>query len=216
MLLHLNIKLSITLFFCIIANAIGQTAYPKDNLKLNSETIIGRITKIDSLIYVTEASSKISDSTTVKTPEIINEAITKVVYNGSKNLNETQTNSFAGTESVVHIGTGSFENKLFINKLTNLVIKTQHISNMEYMYEVDNAKNANTERLEINIYYENEVPFYAVLIEDHFKNDGQILFSNKYNLQLTNYHKDTYFTNPFQKTIQQYILDFNNIIMKQK
>ena len=87
---------------------------------------------------------------------------------------------------------------------------------MEYMYEVGEDEKANTERLEINIYYANEKPFYAIFKEDHYKNTDELLFSNEYNIQMATYHNDVYFTNDFQKTIHKYVQELSDTTLKQK
>ena len=195
---------------------LGQTIdYPLTEIGNNKTFHQQKASAIDALTRLAESTSK-KDSITSSEPVPSNKTVIKTVYDGSKNLNEKRTEKFSGKEEVVAVGKGDFQNILYIDKLTNKVIKVTHIDNMKYLYDVEEGLKANTERVEVNIYYENEKPFYATFKEDHYKNKDELFFSNEYNAQMTSYHKDMYFTNDFQKTIYKYIEDLSDSALKQK
>ena len=213
-----NLKLCLIFTLLVSFQLIAQTnKYPLLEIINNKMALQKKAQKIDDLVASTENSAATTDSTASSNqPTPSNKTVLKTVYDGSKNLNETRTLKYAGEEKVVRIGNGNFKNILYTNKLNNQVIKTKHINTMEYMYDINEDEKANTERIEVNIYYENEKPFYAILKEDHYKNASELLFSNEYRIEITNYHKDVYFTNDFQKTIYKYVQDLSDSILKQK
>ena len=211
-----SVLFAITYFVCSM-NLLAQTSeHPFIEIKANSKQYQEKASKINSRVMLTETNSAKIDSTTSKEPIPTNKTVIRTVYEGSKNLNETRTQKFAGKEEVVIIGKGNFKNILYVDKLTNQIIKVKHINTMEYMYGINEDEKSNTERIEVNIYYENENPFYAIFKEDHYKNKEKLFFSNKYALQITPYHQDMYFSNDFQKTIYKYIQDLSTSILKQK
>ena len=212
-----NLKLLLAFSLISSFQLTAQTTYPKENIQATIESLTQRMNSIESLTALTEISTTNVDSlATDAKPQPSNQTIIRTVYDGSKNLNETRSLKYAGEEKVVRIGNGSFKNILYVDKLTNQVIKIKHIDTMEYMYEVGEDEKANTERIEVNIYYANEKPFYAVFKEDHYKKPDELLFSNEYNIQMATYHNDVYFTNDFQKTIHQYAQELSDTILKQK
>ena len=209
--------LILTFIYFTTAQLYAQISYPIDKINATKESLFAKIANIDSQASLTEAvpvkTDSISPSEPIPEP---NKTLIRTVYEGSKNLTETRTQKFAGTEEVVVIGKGNFKNILYTDILTNKVIKVKHVNTMEYMYGIGEDEKSNTERTEVNIYYENEHPFYAVFKEDHYKNQEELFFSNEYTLQITPYHKDMYFANNFQKTIYKYIQDLSSSILKQK
>jgi len=209
-----------TLGLFITTTLSAQKKYPKEGIIAKEKAFLEQIHKIDSLTALVDPvimeESADSTATTVAKPEPSNKTIIRTVYEGSKNLNETRTLKHAGVEKVVVIGAGNFQNILYVDKLTNQVIKIKHINTMEFMYDVGEDEKANTERVELDLYYDNEKLFYAVYNEDHYKSPEELLFSNKYQLQMTSYHKDIYFMNEFQKTIYKYVQDTSDTVLKQK
>lgn len=217
MKLYLKSFVVLTFSFICSNNLFAQTnKHPLLEIINSKMDIQKRVQKIDNLVATTENNVTKNDSTPSSQETPSNKTVIKTVYDGSKNLNETRTLKYAGEEKVVQIGAGNFKNILYVDKLTNQVIKVKHINTMEYMYEVGEDEKANTERLEVSIYYANEKPFYAIFKEDHYKNANELLFSNTYQLQMTTFHKDVYFDNDFQKTIYKYIQETSDAILKQK
>lgn len=216
---YLKSLIVLTLTFTCFTNILAQTnKYPLLEIINSKMDLQKKAQKIDKLAALTENSTTKNEASLpnqeAETPS--NQTVIRTVYDGSKNLNETRTLKYAGEEKVVRIGNGNFKNILYVSKLTNKVIKVKHVSTMEYMYAVNEDEKANTERIEVNIYYENEKPFYAIFKEDHYKNASELLFSNEYRMQMSTFHKDVYFTNDFQKTIYKFIQETSDNILKQK
>jgi len=213
-----NLKLLFggVLVFLTSTQLTAQTVYPIEQLASKARSIQEKVNKIDIKVISADAASTSTDSIASSNPTPSNKTIIRTVYDGSKNLDEKRTLKFAGDETVVRVGKGDFKNILYIDKLTNQVMKVKHIDTMKYLYDVGEDEKANTERIEVDLYYENEQLFYAVFKEDHYKNETELLFSNKYEMQMTSHHKDVYFTNEFQKTIYNYIKETSDSVLKQK
>ncbi len=193
----------------------AQTTTPTESFKTLNDSILLKTQKIDSLAKLTELSNEsLKDENDNVKPT--NRTIIKSVYDLTKNLNETATNPLTQEQTVNRVGEGHIQNTLYVNKLDNKVIKTIHTSSMDFRYEVEDAINANTEKLNIEIYYENEAPFFASIHEIHYSKDGKMLFENEYNLQIAEFHKNTYFTNTFTKAMYLYIQKLSSSILKEK
>lgn len=110
------------------------------------------------------------------------------------------------------IGSGGFTTYTYSNNKTNKIIKADYNQTVHYKYNVKDSLNANTERLEISIYYENEKAYYAKFNENHYDNKN-LISANEYYFQLNVKRKEIYYSNIFQKRIIEYILKLSEEII---
>jgi hypothetical protein len=115
----------------------------------------------------------------------------------------------------VVIGSGGFSTYTYTNDKTNKIIKAKHNQTVHYKYDVKDSLNANTERLEISIYYKNEKAYYAEFNEYHYDNE-KVISTNRFYLQLNATRDEIYYSNDFQKGITNYILKLSEDIISKK
>ena len=115
----------------------------------------------------------------------------------------------------VEIGSGGFSTYTYTNENTNEIIKAEHNQTVHYKYDVKDSLNANTERLEISIYYEKEKAYYAEFNEYHYDNEN-VISTNRFYLQLNTKRDEIYYSTSFQEEIVKYILKLSEEIITEK
>ncbi|MFY7669443.1 hypothetical protein ACOSP6_00010 [Tenacibaculum sp. MEBiC06402] len=144
--------------------------------------------RIDSLIIA-------SESIQYNGTEII-----RSISEGPISLTEKITYDDGSSEKESTVGSGGFSRYVYRAKETNELIKVQHNSTVHY--EKDSLS-ANSERLEISVYYKSQKPFLTKIIENHYTS-SRVISSNRYYLNLPkdiNDFYDTYYSNSKLKDI---------------
>ncbi len=113
------------------------------------------------------------------------------------------------------IGSGGFSTYTYTNDKTNKVIKAKHNQTVHYKYHVKDSLNANTERLEISIYYKDEKAYFSEFNEYHYDNEN-IISNNRFYLRLNAIRNEIYYSNNFQNEITNYILKLSKDIISKK
>ena len=188
-------KIPIIILILISSNLFGQN---KEHPYYRTQSEFGKLTekakRTDSLII---ASDKM---------EYREKYITTGISEGSIQLTDSLK---------VEIGSGGFSTYTYTNDNTNEIIKAEHNQTVHYKYDVKDSLNANTERLEISIYYEKEKAYYAEFNEYHYDNEN-VISTNRFYLQLNAKRDEIYYSNDFQEEITKYILKLSEDIITEK
>lgn len=188
-------KVLLTLLILFSSNLFGQNkVHPYNRLNTEFDLVSERAKKINSLI---ESSDKIEGR---------EKYISLGISEGSIKLTDSLN---------VEIGSGGFSTYTYTNNKTNKIIKSQHNKTVHYKYDVKDSLNANTERLEISIYYQDEKAFYAEFNENHYDNDN-VISATRYFLQLNANRDEIFYSNEFQEKPIKYLLKLNEDIIKEK
>jgi len=145
-------------------------------------------TKIDELIA---ASVKIDG--TIKSDRNFLIQISEGSINKTDSLNQK-------------IGDGGFAKYTYYHEYKSGKFKIEYGQSFHYKYGTKDTLNANTENIEVNIYFENNMPFFAVFNEYHY-NAEHLLFANRYYFQLNDTGSDVYYTNKAQEEMRNFIFD---------
>ncbi|MDO5971874.1 hypothetical protein Q4Q35_18890 [Flavivirga aquimarina] len=151
---------------------------------------------------------------TIKTDSIINSS-DNLKYQEKYITTGISEGSIQLTDSLgVEIGNGGFSTYTFRNDKTKEIIKAKHNTTVHYKYDIKDSLNANTERIEISIYYKNEKAYFAIFNEYHYDNEN-IISTNKYYVELNAKREDVFYSNGFQEKMRKHILTLSEEIKKQ-
>ncbi|MDT0293978.1 hypothetical protein ACFQ3R_11355 [Mesonia ostreae] len=188
-------RISIIILILFSSNLFGQNkVHPYNRTQTEFDKLTEKAKKTDSIII---ASDKM---------EYREKYITTGISEGSIELTDSLK---------VEIASGGFSTYTYTNDRTNKIIKAEHNQTVHYKYDVKDSLNANTERLEISIYYENEKAYYAEFNENHYDNEN-VISTNRFYLQLNAKRDEIYYSNGFQEKIVKYIIKLSEEIKSEK
>jgi hypothetical protein len=199
-------KLKILLITLILfsSNLFGQNiTHPYYKSQAEFERLSELAKKTDSLI-------KNSDNS-----EYADKVITRGISEGTSEVTEIQTTDKNETTQPKKVGEGGFTIYTYIQDKTKQIIKAEYNQTVHYKYDVRDSLNANTERLEINIYYQNEKAYYAEFNENHY-DDKKVISTNRFYFQLNTKREGIYYSNSFQEEIIKYIIELSEDIIAEK
>jgi hypothetical protein len=188
-------KILIIILILFSSNLFGQNIeHPYNRTQSEFDKLTEKANKTDSIII---ASDKMGYR---------EKYITTIISEGSIKLTDSLK---------VKIGYGGFSTYTYTNDKTNKIIKAKHNKTVHYKYDVKDSLNANTERLEISIYYKNEKAYYAEFNENHYDNEN-VISTNRFYLQLNAKRNEIYYSNGFQEKIVKYIIKLSEEIISEK
>ena len=188
-------KILIIILILFSSNLFGQNKeHPYNRTQSKFDKLSGKAKKTDSIIV---ASDKM---------EYREKYITTGISEGSIKLSDSLK---------VEIGSGGFSTYTYTNDKTNKIIKAEHNKTVHYKYDVKDSLNANTERLEISLYYENDNAYSAEFNETNYDNES-VISTNRFYLQLNAKRDEIYYSNGFQEKIAKYIIKLSEDIITKK
>ena len=187
-------RILLLIIILISTKLIGQELiYPYNTVEVEFDRLLKSTTKIDSII---SASYKL---------EYREQYIMIGLFEGPIEL----------TDSLgIDIGDGGYTAYTFKNENTKEIIKAEYNRTIHYKYDVRDSLNANTERIEISIYYKNDEAYFAIFNEYHYDNMN-VISVNKYYLELNPKREDVYYSNEFQEKMRKYILSLSEFIVNE-